>query len=179
MNQAPYEQDKTQTASALSSYGPLIALILIAAAAGAALMAAAPPLMMGGLMIWMHYFMGFFLCCFAMLKLFNPSKFADGFQKYDLVAGKSRSYALIYPYIELALGLAYLAFFMPVLTYSATIIVMGVGAIGVVRALRQGLNINCPCMGSVLAVPLSTVTLTEDLAMGLMALAMLIMVIGA
>ena len=53
-------------------------------------------------------------------------------------------------------------------------IIMGVGAIGVIRALRKGLDLRCACMGTVLDVPLSTVTLSEDIAMGLMACAMLI-----
>jgi hypothetical protein len=117
----------------------------------------------------MHYFMGFFLCQFAMLKLFHPSGFADGFQMYDLVAKKSRTYAYLYPLIELALGLAYLSFSIPILTYILTIVVMGVGTIGVIGALRRGLDIRCACMGTVLDVPLSTVTLTEDIAMVAMA----------
>jgi hypothetical protein len=50
---------------------------------------------------------------------------------------------------------------------------MGIGAIGVIRALKAGLDVRCACMGTVLDVPLSTVTLTEDIAMGLMALSML------
>jgi hypothetical protein len=52
---------------------------------------------------------------------------------------------------------------------------MTVGTIGVLSALQRGLDINCPCMGSVLDVPLSTVTLTEDIGMGLMAVGMLSM----
>jgi hypothetical protein len=122
----------------------------------------------------MHYFMGFFFCQFAMLKIFNLEGFADGFQIYDIVAKQSRAYAFVYPFLELALGLAYLAFFIPTLTYIATIVLMGVGLVGVVKALQKKINVNCACMGTVLNVPLSTVTLTEDLGMGIMALLMLI-----
>ncbi len=50
-----------------------------------------------------------------------------------------------------------------------------IGSIGVIQALREGLDFNCPCMGSVLDVPLSTVTLTEDISMVIMALVLLIM----
>src|SRR5436190_17648516 len=77
-------------------------------------------------------------------------------------------------FIELALGLAYLAFLWPNITYIATIIVFTFGAIGVILALRKGLDIACPCMGNVLAVPLSTVTLTEDGVMVAMALSLLL-----
>jgi hypothetical protein len=92
---------------------------------------------------------------------------------YDLLAQRVRAYGYVYPYLELALGLAYLSFFLPAFTYVATIVLFLFGAIGVIRALRAGLDIECPCMGSVLSVPLSTVTLTEDLGMVLMAAVML------
>jgi hypothetical protein len=74
---------------------------------------------------WMHDFMGFFLVVFALLKVFNLSGFADGFQKYDLLARRFRAYALAYPFIELALGLGYLAFWRPATVYAATVIILG------------------------------------------------------
>jgi hypothetical protein len=119
--------------------------------------------------------MGLFLCCFAMFKIFDLPGFADGFEMYDVVAKRTRAYAYLYPFIELALGLSYLAFFAPIATYLATLAVMGVSSAGVIRALQDDLDIHCPCMGSVLRVPLSTVTLSEDLGMGLMATVMLLM----
>lgn len=122
----------------------------------------------------MHYFMGFFLCQFAMLKIFHPSGFAMGFSKYDLIASNFYFYGYIYPLIELGLGLGYLAFFAPVWVYSATIIVLGIGAVGVIRSLVRGLDLRCACMGTILDVPLSTVTLTEDLVMAAMALLLLV-----
>ena len=122
----------------------------------------------------MHYFMGFLFCQFSLLKLFNIPGFADGFQMYDLIAKKSRTYALSYPLVELLLGLAYLSMFFPIATYLITIAFMLLGSIGVFKALKKGLDLYCPCMGTILKVPLSTVTLTEDLGMGAMALIMLI-----
>ena len=98
--------------------------------------------------------------------------FADGFQMYDLLAKRFRPYAVAYPFIELTLGLAYLTFWRPTTVYAATIVVLGFGALGVINALRRGLDIECACMGTVLQVPLSTVALAEDLGMVLMALAM-------
>lgn len=160
------EEDRGKT---FSDYWPLVSLILIAAAAGVALTYHTA----GGMVQWMHYFMGFFLCSFAMLKLFHPGAFADGFEMYDLLAKRCRSYGYVYPFIELGLGLAYLAFLFPPVTYTLTIVVMMFGAAGVLLALMRGLDINCPCMGSVLDVPLSTVTLTEDIGMAVMAAIML------
>ena len=123
---------------------------------------------------WMHDFMGFFLVVFALLKLFDLPGFADGFQMYDLLAKNFRPYAYVYPFIELALGLAYLAFWRPTTVYLATIIVLGFGALGVINALRRGLDVNCACMGNTLKVPLSTVALVENVGMVAMALVMLL-----
>lgn len=125
----------------------------------------------------MHAFMGFFLTVFALLKLFDLPGFADGFQMYDLLARRVRPYAYVYPFLELTLGLAYLAFWQPVTVYILTIVLLGFGALGVISALRRGLDIQCACMGNVLKVPLSTVALLEDLGMALMALAMWLRVI--
>ncbi len=125
-------------------------------------------------MSWMHDFMGFFLVVFSMFKFFNLEGFADGFQMYDLLAKPFRPYAYAYPFIELGLGLAYLAHWQPVTIYTATIVVMVFGSLGVLNALRKGLDLECACMGTVLKVPLSTVAVVEDLGMGAMAAAMLL-----
>jgi hypothetical protein len=121
---------------------------------------------------WMHDFMGFFLVVFSMFKFFDLSGFADGFQMYDLLAKRFRPYAYVYPFVELGLGLGYLAqWHLPVI-YGTTIAVTLFGAAGVIHALRRGLDVRCACMGTVLKVPLSTVALTEDLGMAAMAAAM-------
>ncbi|MGA8164726.1 MAG: MauE/DoxX family redox-associated membrane protein [Waddliaceae bacterium] len=156
--------------SNFTDYWPLASFILVAVLAGSAVCYGVN----GETLQWMHYVMGFLFCQFSLLKLFNISDFADGFQMYDLIAKRSRIYALTYPCIELILGLAYLAFFVPIIIYLVTIVLMLIGSIGVVIALQKGLDIYCPCMGTILKVPLSTVTLTEDLGMGAMALIMLI-----
>jgi hypothetical protein len=59
----------------MKRYWPLFALILVAALGAAAIAHGAQK----GFHDWMHYFMGFFLCQFAMLKLFHPADFAEGF----------------------------------------------------------------------------------------------------
>jgi len=159
------QETKHPIHSHLKQYWPLLVLILIAVFAAFALDYRFSERGSS----WMQFFMGFFLCQFAMLKLFHPRNFADGFQMYDLIAKKSRLYAYFYPLIELGLGLAYLAYVIPIAVYIITIVILGIGAFGVIKALIQGLDLRCACMGTVLDVPLSTVTLTEDLGMVLMA----------
>lgn len=158
----------------LQKYWPLFALIIVAIVEAFAIEGKTQSLTMTS---FMHNFMGFFLSQFALLKIFHPKKFAEGFQKYDLIAAKSRFYALCYPLIELSLGLGYLAFFFPIFLYIMTILILGIGTFGVIKALIAGLDVRCACMGTVLDVPLSTVTLTENLGMIAMATILLVSLI--
>jgi mannose/fructose/N-acetylgalactosamine-specific phosphotransferase system component IID len=171
MTNPAYKKRENNRGGKLIDYWPLVSLILIAILASYAITYSVN----GNITQCMHYFMGFFLCCFAMLKIFNLSAFADGFEMYDIIAKQIRSYAYLYPFIELLLGLSLLAFIIPMVVYIFTIIIMSIGTIGVISALKKNLDINCPCMGSILEVPLSTVTLTEDLGMIAMSVIMLIM----
>src|SRR5207247_5685728 len=110
---------------------------------------------------------------FALLKIFDLEGFKDGFAMYDLMAMRNSTWGYVYPFIELALGLGYLAFLWPRAIYVATIIIFIFGAVGVILALRKDLDIACPCMGNVVAVPLSTGTLTGDGIIAAVALAAL------
>jgi hypothetical protein len=173
---APEHSDRS-----IGDYWPLLALILVSALAAGALVGGGFGFARGGGLFpslhrtFMHAYMGVFLIVFALLKIFDLPGFASGFARYDLVSRTAgRLWGYVYPFVELALGLAYLAFFEPTETYVATIVVFAVGAAGVLAGLRRGLDIDCPCMGNVLKVPLSTVTLTEDLLMIVMAAMLLV-----
>ena len=88
---------------------------------------------------------------------------------YDVVAKQSTAYAYAYPLIELGLGVAYLSRFQPVITNSVTLVVMLISALGVFIELSQGKEIMCACLGVVFKVPMTYVTLLEDLLMASMA----------
>ncbi|MEM9350203.1 MAG: MauE/DoxX family redox-associated membrane protein [Pseudomonadota bacterium] len=162
---ATYHVREDGRGKSIGDYWPLIALVGVSVAAALALAAQG--------MAWMPAFMGVFLIIFALLKIFDLKGFRRGFKMYDLLARRVPNYALVYPFIELGLGLAYLSGFAPTVTQVVTIAVFGFGTLGVLSALQRGLDIDCPCMGSILSVPLSTVTLTEDLSMVAMAALML------
>jgi hypothetical protein len=172
MNASATNDETDETERGWTAYLPLIILILLSALSAAAIQLSRTGSV--GLMSGMHDFMGMFLVIFSMFKLFDLSGFADGFEKYDLLAKRFRPYGFVYPFFELGLGLAYFARWQMTGIYMATIVLMVFGATGVLTALKQGLDINCPCMGTVLDVPLSTVTLTEDFGMAIMALVMLL-----
>jgi hypothetical protein len=47
----------------------------------------------------------------------------------------ARAYAPAYPFVELGVGVAYLTRFQPMLTNAVTLVVMGVGGLGVLQSL--------------------------------------------
>ena len=121
-----------------------------------------------------HFMAGLFLV-FSFFKILNLTAFADAYMSYDVVARKLRAYGFIYPFIELALGAAYLVNFQPVATNLVTLIVMGVSSIGVIQSLLNKRKIRCACLGTVFNLPMSVITLVEDGLMVAMAAAMLLM----
>ncbi len=122
---------------------------------------------------WMSDFMAGFFLVFSFFKLLNLGGFVQAYRGYDLIAAKSAAYAWAYPFIELALGVAYLTRWQPQLTHWATLVVMLVSAAGVLNALRKRQLIECACLGTVFKLPMSKVTLIEDLSMAGMAALML------
>ena len=123
---------------------------------------------------WMSDFMAGFFVVFSFFKLLNLSGFVQAYRGYDLIAAKSAAYAWAYPFIELALGVAYLTRWQPQITHAATLAVMLISAAGVLNALRKRQLIECACLGTVFKLPMSKVTLIEDLSMALMAAVMLV-----
>jgi hypothetical protein len=118
---------------------------------------------------------GFFLV-FSFFKLLDIQAFATAYARYDLLAMRWQSWGLIYPFLELALGVAYLTNFNPLLTYWLTIGIMGFSAIGVIQAVASKTQIQCACLGTVFKLPMSTVTIIEDVGMVVMAAAMLVFI---
>lgn len=123
---------------------------------------------------WMMHFMAGFFLVFSFFKLLNIRAFANSYAMYDLLAMRSKAYGYIYPFIELSLGLAYLLAFTPQLTNIITVIVMGFSSLGVIRSVMNKQKIRCACLGTVFELPMSTITIIEDLLMAGMAAWMLI-----
>ena len=125
------------------------------------------------LMKWMNYFMAGFFITFSFFKFLDLRTFADSYSMYDLLAKRVRTYGFVYPFIELAMGIAYLTHFAPNSTYIATIAVMGFSSLGVIRSVLNKKEIKCACLGAVFNLPMTTVTIIEDLLMVAMAVFML------
>lgn len=121
----------------------------------------------------MRYFMAGFFLVFAFFKLLDIEAFAMAYAGYDLLAMRWPQWGRIYPFLELALGIAYLGNFYPALTSWLTLLVMGFSAVGVIKAVTSKRQIQCACLGTVFKLPMSTVTIIEDVGMAAMAAVML------
>lgn len=117
-----------------------------------------------------RYFMAGFLLVFSCFKLLDLPAFADAYASYDVLARRWHGWGLIYPFVELALGLAYLTNWNPLITHWTTLIVMGFSAIGVVQALSHKRSIRCAHLNAVVKLPTRKVTTIEDAGMVGMAL---------
>ena len=124
--------------------------------------------------IMRHFMAGFFIV-FSFFKLLDPPGFVSAYRGYDLVARKVPAWGWAYPFVELGLGVAYLLAWAPIVTNSVTLVLMLVGAAGVLKALFDKRAIRCACLGTALNLPMTKVTLVEDLTMAAMAAGMLIM----
>lgn len=125
----------------------------------------------------MRDFMAGFFLVFSFFKLLDVSNFAMSYSSYDIVARRWLGYGYVYPFLELGLGAAYLADFLPWATNLATLVVMGISTVGVAQSLLARRKIRCACLGAVFNLPMSAVTLIEDLLMISMAGAMMLMML--
>jgi copper chaperone CopZ len=150
------------------TYKPLFILV--------ALLAVVPAVALGNEVSvheWMRWFMAGFFLSFSFFKLLDVRAFANSYQMYDWIAMVLPAWGLAYPFLELTLGLAYAANWNPELTHGTTLVLMLVSAGGVIQSNLQKKAIRCACLGTVFNLPMSTVTVVEDLSMAAMAAWML------
>ncbi|MGB0949257.1 MAG: heavy-metal-associated domain-containing protein [Marinirhabdus sp.] len=114
-------------------------------------------------------FMGGFFLVFSFFKLLDVKGFAASFSMYDPVAGAWPVYGKIYPFIEVALGLMFLARFKIEIALVLTTVLLSITTV----VLANGKKIQCACLGTVLKLPMTVATFIENAIMIVMALVML------
>ncbi|RYZ51881.1 MAG: heavy-metal-associated domain-containing protein [Sphingobacteriales bacterium] len=127
--------------------------------------------------VWMMHFMAGFFLVFSFFKLLDLRGFADSYSTYDIIAKRWRPWGYVYAFIELALGLAFLTGFDPLITNGVTFVVMTISIIGVLQSVLNKRKIRCACLGAVFNLPMSTVTIIEDALMIGMSAFMLIKIL--
>lgn len=114
-------------------------------------------------------FMGYFFVFLSLFKFFDLKGFVEGFSTYDLITQRAPFYGYAYPFIEFFLGLAYLTNFQLVAINLITVVVMGISGVGVLKSILSGQKVKCACLGTILNVPLGTISVFENFGMGAMA----------
>ena len=158
---------------ALAVYQPLLLILAYILGASVLVQVGLHGLQGVDAMETMRYFMAGFFLVFSFFKLLNINAFAKAYAQYDLLAARWLGWGRIYPFVELALGVAYLTNASPLITYWVTIVIMSFSAIGVIRAVVSRTQIQCACLGTVFNLPMSTVTIVEDVGMVVMAIVMI------
>lgn len=156
--------------SRIQNYFPLIVIIIVSIIAGFVMTAITGYTWR----MWMANFMGLFFFLLATFKFFDLEGFADGFAMYDIPTYYFKPYAYIYPFIEFGLGLLFLGHLVPMLTNILTIIVMLVSFVGVVTALVKKRDVTCACLGTVIKIPLTSLSLIENIGMAFLSFVMLL-----
>ncbi|MGE0616604.1 MAG: heavy-metal-associated domain-containing protein [Bacteriovoracia bacterium] len=114
---------------------------------------------------WMYQFMGATLIALSYFKFLDPPKFAEAFATYDPIARKLYPYGYVYPFFELGAGIGLLlAVEVKALSILVVLFLLPT-TIGVIQALRQKRKFQCACLGTAFNLPLTKVTIVENMLM--------------
>ncbi|MEN8834535.1 MAG: MauE/DoxX family redox-associated membrane protein [Polaribacter sp.] len=127
---------------------------------------------------FMYTFMGLFYVVFSFFKFLDVRGFAASFSMYDPVAKILPKYGLVYPFVELVLGLCFLMHFQIVPALLFTIIILGITTVGITKSLLSKQTIKCACLGSVLNLPMTKATFIENSIMIFMAIFMIVKLVS-
>tara|TARA_Y100000590_G_scaffold116760_1_gene133262 strand:+ start:3309 stop:4028 length:720 start_codon:yes stop_codon:yes gene_type:complete len=114
---------------------------------------------------WFITYMGLFFMLFSFLKLLNIKGFSLTFSRYDLLGKNIPGFSISYPFLEFCLGIAFLTNSLLITANLTTLIFMISQSIGVGNVLRKKEIIQCACLGSSINLPVSYLTLIENLVM--------------
>lgn len=109
--------------------------------------------------------MGSILIVFGILKLYDIEKFMEIFQKYDIISKNIPIYSYAYPFIEIILGICFMYSFKLNKVKLITNLLMFISIISVSLSMIKGQTLRCGCLGAFFHIPLSYVTLSENIIM--------------
>ena len=124
---------------------------------------------------FMMNLMWIWLLCFWVLKFVDLHGFAKSFSLYDMIAKRFSFYGYIFPFIEILLGGVYIFDTSMKYMFSANIVVGIISILWIISAymvIYSWKKIECACMGTFWKLPMTKVTIIENLAMLLMVLYM-------
>ncbi len=114
--------------------------------------------------------MGYFITVIGLLKIVDIKTFSEMFKQYDPLAKFVPVYASLYPLIETTLGMLILMRLFMVQAHLAVICIYSITTIGILISMRNKRKLDCGCLGGGAKLPLSKVTVVENVAMIAMAI---------
>lgn len=125
-------------------------------------------------MHWMFQFMGATLVSLSYFKFLDLKKFSEAFSTYDPIAMKFSGYGYIYPFFELITGIGFLLALNVKALSVFVILFLFPTTMGVIKALREKRKFQCACLGTAFNLPLTKVTIVENVLMIIMSIMILI-----
>ena len=119
--------------------------------------------------LFMNHMMAGFFIGLSFFKFLDLKAFAESFSGYDPLAKRWLSYGYAYPFVELFLGLLFIAGKALMFANTLTVIVLAVTTYGVYKRLQSKSQFQCACLGTTFSLPLSNVTIFENAVMIMMA----------
>ena len=110
--------------------------------------------------------MGAIYLTFGILKLYDLKKFTKIFSKYDIISKRIKIYSYLYPFIEIMLGILLLKknnYTKNILDLSNIFMIISIISVSI--SLYNGQKLRCGCLGSFFHIPLSYVSLSENIIM--------------
>lgn len=119
--------------------------------------------------LFMNHIMAGFFIGLSFFKFLDLKAFAESFSNYDPIAKRFLNYGYVYPFIELGLGLLFISGLWLYQAQIATALLLTVTTFGVFKKLRTKSNFECACLGTSFSLPLSNLTIAENVVMIAMA----------
>jgi len=115
---------------------------------------------------FLRRYMGAIYLTFGILKLYDLKKFTKIFSKYDIISKRIKIYSYLYPFIEIMLGILLLKknnYTKNILDLSNIFMIISIISVSI--SLYNGQKLRCGCLGSFFHIPLSYVSLSENIIM--------------
>lgn len=125
--------------------------------------------------LWMMDFMGIFFVIFGLFKLYDLKGFVESFKTYDIVAKRITSFGYAFPFIEITLGIMYLAGLMFLWQNIIALIITLLGIYSAYTVIKKREEVQCVCLGTFFNLKMTKVTLIENGVMFVMVIFMLLM----
>ena len=115
-----------------------------------------------------------YLAVASYLKLLDIPGFAARFRKYDIISEAAPAYATFYPFVEAGILAMLLSGVLVGVAPYLMIVVGGVGILSVLKAQKDGKDLECACLGTTYPFRIGKATLIENGFMALCGLVMLV-----